>query len=260
MDDMRRLGDWFPGLSIEGRDAICPEHGAFMSRNVFGRIWSKCPECNRLDAERKAAEKKASEDAERQRRIEQSLDRAGIPARFRGRSFDNFAVSLTGQEMALAAAMDYAANFAERSDDGATLVFSGKPGTGKSHLAIAICQHVMQAGYTAMYLNALDAIRAIRATWSRSSERTETEVMNSFARVGLLALDEVGMQYGTDGEQVILFDIINRRYQDQMPTILLTNQGRDGFKKYLGDRAFDRLREGGKWVAFDWESQRGKGV
>ena len=67
-----------------------------------------------------------------------------------------------------------------------------------------------------------------------------------------------GAQYGTEGEQVILFDIINRRYQDQMPMILLTNQSKEGFKQYLGDRAFDRLREAGRWVAFDWESHRGR--
>ena len=82
--------------------------------------------------------------------------------------------------------------------------------------------------------------------------------MRLLTDVGLLVLDEVGAQYGTEGEQVILFDIINRRYQDMRPMILLTNQGKAGFQSFLGDRAFDRLREAGKWVPFDWESHRGK--
>lgn len=43
-----------------------------------------------------------------------------------------------------------------------------------------------------------------------------------------------------------------------MPTILLTNQNKAGMKVFLGDRSFDRLREGGQWVTFDWESHRGK--
>ena len=65
------------------------------------------------------------------------------------------------------------------------------------------------------------------------------------------------MQYGTEAEQVSLFDIIDKRYRDLMPTILLTNQGKAGLKTFLGDRSFDRLREGGIWVPFDWASQRG---
>jgi DNA replication protein DnaC len=42
------------------------------------------------------------------------------------------------------------------------------------------------------------------------------------------------------------------------PTILLTNLDTKGMKAFLGDRSYDRLREGGIWVAFDWESQRGR--
>jgi DNA replication protein DnaC len=84
------------------------------------------------------------------------------------------------------------------------------------------------------------------------------DVILKSPKIGLLIIDEVGVQYGTEGEQVIMFDIINRRYRDAMPTILITNLGKEGFKKYLGERSFDRLRENGIWVPFDWESHRGK--
>ena len=154
-------------------------------------------------------------------------------------------------------AADFAENFADRLKAGASLVFSGRPGTGKSHLAIGIAKHVIEHNHTAMYINALDAIRMLRSTWRKDSERSEGQVMDSLAGIDLLIIDEVGMQYGTEGEQVILFDIINRRYQDQRPTVLLTNQGKAGLKEYLGDRAFDRLREDGRWVAFEWDSYRG---
>lgn len=248
--------------AIQSRPASCPEHGQYMSRSLFmlgdRTTWSHCPECVRLEAERKEAERRLEEERERQRRIEEKLNQAGIPLRFRGRSFDNFKAENKGQFTALNIAKEYAEEFKERFADGSTLVFSGLPGTGKSHLAIAICQHIMNHGFTAMYINALDAIRLVRSTWSRNSERSEAEVMSMLASVDLLAIDEVGVQYGTEGEKVILFDIINRRYQDQMPTVLMTNQGVDGFKEYLGERAFDRLREAGRWVAFDWESHRGK--
>lgn len=246
---------------IQTKTATCPEHGEYEAKQIllmgksFG--WSKCAECNRIESERMDAERRASDEQERQRRLEARLSRAGIPLRFRAKTFATFTAATGAQAKALEAATEFANDFDQRYRAGATMVFAGKPGTGKSHLAIAIGMHLMAAGRTAMYLNALDAIRLVRSTWRRDSERTESSVMDDLATVDLLVLDEVGAQYGTEGEQVIMFDIINRRYQDQMPMILLTNHGQEGFKQYLGDRAFDRLREAGKWIAFDWASHRG---
>lgn len=249
---------------IQTREAVCPAHGPFESKALIlmGRLmgWSKCPECSSIEAEAEAEQRRVRDESERQRRIETRLNHAGIPERFRNRTFENFKVTSKPMNTAKMIAEEFAETFPDRYAEGATYVFSGKPGTGKSHLAIAAAMSVMSRGYSALYLNALDAIRLIRSTWKRDSERSESEVMRDLAGVDLLVLDEVGAQYGTEGEQVILFDIINRRYQDQNPMILLTNQGKDGFKQYLGDRAFDRLREAGRWVAFDWESYRGKGA
>lgn len=255
--DMKRIDS-----VIEKRVEVCAEHGEFESQSVhiLGKLmaWTRCPGCVRVQQEAEEKAKAIAREKERQAIIERRLNRAGIPLRFRSRSFANFEAKTRGQVAALNTAKDFANEFGERHRAGATMVFSGLPGTGKSHLAIAICMAVMEVGYTAMYVNALDAIRLVRSTWGKHSDKSERDVMNMLAELDLLVIDEVGAQYGTEGEQVILFDIINRRYQDQRPMVLLTNQGKDGFKAYLGDRAFDRLREAGKWVAFDWQSHRGQ--
>lgn len=75
----------------------------------------------------------------------------------------------------------------------------------------------------------------------------------------LLILDEVGVQHGSDTEKLILFEIINGRYEAARPTIVISNLDAAGLEQFLGERAFDRLREGGgRLVVFDWESHRGK--
>jgi DNA replication protein DnaC len=83
-------------------------------------------------------------------------------------------------------------------------------------------------------------------------------VLDTLCGVDLLILDEVGMQYGSEGEQVILTDVIDQRYRDMLPIIILTNQDRKGLAEYLGHRAFDRLRDCGLWESLDWESYRGR--
>jgi len=240
----------------------CETHGAYIAKGIklLKRVvWMNCPECTSAERESNAAEKKQRDAIERQRALEHRLNQAGIPLRFRGKDFAGYRTETDAKDKARSIAMEFAHNFSTHAKDGTTMVFSGKPGTGKSHLAIAIASAIMPER-TAMYISAIDAVRMIRDTWRRNSEKSESQVLRALASVDLLILDEVGVQYGTESEQVSLFDIIDKRYRDQMPMILLTNLTASEMKDFLGDRSYDRLREGGKWVKFDWESQRGNAV
>ncbi len=245
--------------ALGDRTATCAQHGAYTSsgNRYMGRreIWTPCPDCE--DA-RLAAERKADADARAlraQQELEAMLQEAAIPRRFIGRTLDNFRAESEPQRAALAISKGFAVRFDEHAERGDSLIFSGLPGTGKSHLATAILQALMPR-HCGLYTTCLGVIRAVRATWRKDSERSESEVLALFGRVPLLVLDEIGVQYGTDGEQTILFDVLDRRYRDMMPTILLTNQDKKGFKEFIGERTFDRLVETARWVPFDWPSYR----
>jgi DNA replication protein DnaC len=257
MDELPNFG---AKVGTETRSGNCAEHGDFVSTGFkFGdRVmhWSICPQCAALEKASAEVEAKKRESEERQKRLEAKLNQTGIPLRYRAKNFMTYVADTDEKEHALAVATEFASNFAKHRADGTFLVFSGLPGTGKSHLAISIAQEVM-GRYTALYTSAIDAVRTIRDTWRRDSQHTESQVLKTFASIDLLVLDEVGVQYGTEAEQVNLFDIIDKRYRDSMPTILITNQNRTGLKNFLGDRSFDRLRENGIWVKCDWESVRG---
>lgn len=241
------------------RPASCEKHGEYTERgfNVFGKVtWSGCNACR--TEERNEELRKDAEKAERERQdsIEARLNFAGIPMRFRGKTLNNYLADTDAKIEALATAKSIVENWTEHRKAGTAVVFSGNPGTGKSHLAIAILQVVMETG-TGMYLNVLDLVRMVRDTWRRTGQ-SESDMLNTLGGLDLLVIDEVGVQYGTDGEQVILFDVLNRRYLDFRPTILLTNLKSKEFEEFIGARAFDRLREGGIWQRFAWESFRGK--
>lgn len=237
----------------------CADHGQYTSSGVrfLGKreIWTPCPDCEeaRLAATRHA---EAQEQAERERaRLEAMLGQAAIPRRFMERSLDNFVAETTEQQNALSVTREFAKNFAHHAERGDSLIFSGLPGTGKSHLGAALLKAVIPE-YVGLYITCTGMIRAVRATWSRDSERTEVDVLREFGTVELLVLDEVGASGGTDNEQSLIFDILDRRYRDMRPTILLTNLDKSGFKSFVGDRVFDRMTEVARWVSFDWASYR----
>lgn len=251
----------FRAMPPEFRDSVCEVHGEYKEKGGYffssKIIWAGCEKCKeeqKILEEQKAIARKQIEEQER---IERRLKKAGIPIRFRDRTLDNFIAETSQQKTALTVARDFLENFEENHKFGRTLIFSGKAGTGKSHLAIAIAKQLMPR-HTAMYLNALDAIRMIRDTWRKESETSELEVLEMLGSIDLLVIDEVGVQCGTDNEQMLMFDIINRRYRDSKPMILLTNLNAKGLSEYLTERSYDRLRENGKWVSFDWDSYRGK--
>lgn len=231
----------------------CPKHGRWQ-QNVLEdgqeRWRGHCPRCR---AEAATA---------------RLIERAAIPARFQDRNFENYVVENEGQREALAIAQGYAETFAEHAlRRGTCLALVGNPGNGKTHLACAIAMHVQREGHTALFLTVLEAIRKVRASWkSKGTAEDEDAVLRKLAALDLLILDEVGVQYGTEAEQTTLTEIINRRYQDCRPTILISNlppvsddPNERTLKMFLGVRAYDRLREGGgRIVAFDWQSFRGR--
>lgn len=241
------------------RDAECEVHGPYLSAGVryFGRreVWTACPTCDETRlAELRQAEAQHKAEQARQR-LEAMIGEAHIPARFIGRTLDNFRAETDGQRHALQVVREFVDNFETHYRRGSTLILSGLPGTGKSHLATAALQSLMPR-HCGLYTTCMNVIRAVRGTWRKDSERSETEVLNIYASVPLLVLDEIGVQYGTDGEQTILFDVLDRRYREMQPSIFLTNQNQKGFTEFVGERTFDRLRETSTWVAFDWPSHR----
>lgn len=248
-------------VDLGSKTLHCEAHGDYTaSGHTLGggrEIWTCCPSCKQ-DREVAEAERHRAAVAQREAQArEEAIGHAAIPVRFRSRDFDGFVADTPEKQRALSVVRDFAFGFDEYSKKGRGLVLSGLPGTGKSHLAAAAMLHVIKPRLWVQYVTCMALIRAVRETWRRDAEKSERQVLANFGRdIDLLVIDEVGVQYGTDGEQTILFEILDRRYSEMRPSILITNQDKAGFKSYVGDRVFDRLGETCSWVSFDWPSYR----
>ncbi|WP_148716470.1 ATP-binding protein [Chitinolyticbacter meiyuanensis] len=248
----------------ESRQAHCETHGdytsTFFAMPFSGSgIWSKCPECSREHAEKQERDRLEAEERDRRRRWEAKIQHAAIPDRFQDRTLANYVVECDGQRHALEFATAFASAF-EQGRSSRCAIFSGEAGTGKTHLAVGIALRIMHRyNRSAAFTTVQRYIRAVRDTWSRDSELSESEVVRHYAEPDLLILDEVGVQAGSENEKLILFDLLNERYEKRKSTLMLTNLTVDECRAFLGERVFDRLREdGGEFVPFTWESQRGK--
>ena len=132
----------------------------------------------------------------------------------------------------------------------------GGVGTGKTLLASAMLDKLVDSNKCEI-IKLISIVRELKATWSKESNETEEELIKYYSKLDLLIIDEVGSQFGSDTEKLFIFDIIDGRYQDMKPTILISNLDIEGVKDAVGERCVDRLREGGgSMIAFNWGSNR----
>lgn len=252
--------------SIQTRQESCEQHGTFEAKSytILGRPmpWSTCPACAAEEAARQKAADEAKAREARLRAWQRKIGKSGIPERFHDRTLDTFVATTDKQRRALAFAQVYATEFDKVLQIGRSALFVGKPGTGKTHLACGIGLHVMrEQNRTVLFTTVMRAIRRVKDSWSRDSRETESQAIETLVAPDLLILDEVGVQFGSDFERNILFDVLNERYEKRRPTLLLSNLTTSEVAAYLGERIMDRLREdGGALLVFDWESHRAEGA
>jgi len=236
----------------------CVTHGSYTAKcEKFGSkfmLIDHCPACS-------ADERKAKEQIENEQRREQEQNRllarkhaAGLRQRHLDCRFDNYETNLPQQQ----AALDKVQNFVNMVLGGGNgnLILSGMVGTGKTHLASALVSVCIEAGKTAHIIKLPELMRLIKSSWS-DSEQSEQDIIQRLSGVDVLVIDEVGVQYGSDTEKLVMGEIIDNRYQELRPTVLVSNLDVAGIKSCLGDRCFDRLRQDdGTLVGFEWESFR----
>lgn len=249
-------------LGAQEWEAHCDRHGTYTARGVVingKRMGGACPDCEQEREARERAQLTSRQQADRARRVQRLLGSAGIPPRFKGRTFENYHPEDGNQSQARALKLckAYAARFEDMMAAGASVVMVGNPGTGKTHLAAAVAQAVIPQGRSVHFTTVGRLLRHVKSTYSREATQTEEQALRSYLDPDLLILDEVGVQRGTEAERFILTEAIGLRYEHMKPCVVMGNCTEAELCAHLGDRLVSRLQEGGgPFIVCDWGDYR----
>lgn len=144
--------------------------------------------------------------------------------------------------------------------EGRCVILSGKPGRGKTHLAVAIAYRAIQNGFDARFVTAAELIDDLSAAF-RSGRLAEA--LASYVQPSVLVCDEVGyLTYGTDAANM-LFHVVNDRHRKKRAMIFTTNKTLSAWGGVLHDEdlaqaILDRILERGRLIPLDGPSMRTK--
>ncbi|GAB4463216.1 MAG: hypothetical protein Kow0070_23410 [Anaerolineales bacterium] len=118
------------------------------------------------------------------------------------------------------------------------LLLEGTYGSGKTHLAAAIANEAVNRNTPTLFITPSDLLDRLRAGYGSSDEGFE-ERFEEIRNVSLLVIDDFGTQNATSWGQEKLFQLLNYRYINRLPTVITTNLILDEIESRIRSRLMD---------------------
>jgi DNA replication protein DnaC len=187
------------------------------------------------------------EDRAKQRRIKQ----AQLPTTKTFESFDStFQNGITDWQLRQLAALNWI-------DGIFNVIFIGPPGTGKTHLALAVGNKALENGYKVFFAS-MDTLVHILKTQEIS--RNSAARLKWIRECHLLIIDELGYLPVSKIEANLFFQLISNLYENTS-VVITSNKGFDGWADIIGDPVLttallDRLTHRCQVLSFSGEGWR----
>jgi DNA replication protein DnaC len=167
----------------------------------------------------------AEVDSTRQRRLTARFRFAHLPFRRTFEEYDfDFQPSVDRKLMIDLAELDFVR-------EGTPVLFLGRPGCGKSHLAVALALKAVEAGYRTYFCGATEMTKTLVTAWV---DGTFSSKIQNYTSPRLLIIDDVGITPFDRTESNAFFQVVNRRYERRAATVVTTNRGLPGWAELFG--------------------------
>ena len=145
-----------------------------------------------------------------------------IPPRYAHCQLDNYEIHHATQMEARQHAVDFVASYPPATPTG--LLFSGRCGVGKTHLATGILRTLIQEkGVDGQFVDFRELLKSIQETYRPNHPLSASQIVHPILQVELLVLDDLGAAKMTDWVRDTLGHIISHRYNQERITIFTTH-------------------------------------
>lgn len=143
------------------------------------------------------------------------------------------------------AATLFSHNF-EKSKEINGLFIEGNIGSGKSYLLGCITNMLIERNIEARYIVYIDLIESIKASFNKDTDVSSTDILRKLEEVPVLLIDDLGTEYITNFTSSTLYQIIDKRYRNNLPIVVSSNFNADELANimgFLGERIVSRIVE-----------------
>jgi DNA replication protein DnaC len=141
------------------------------------------------------------------------------------------------------------------------VVFIGKPGTGKTHLSIAIGIRALMKGYKVLFTSVSEMLHNINAS---KADNSYYKKLDYYLTPDLLILDELGFKKLPNYSADDFFEVISRRYE-KGSVIITTNKSYEQWEEIFADNVLasailDRIVHYSTTFNINGQSYRAKNI
>lgn len=197
----------------------------------------------------KQREKELAEQAEKEAsyQMQKSVESSGVPRRYWHVDFDTY-ISRNEKD---SKNLETIKKFTSLDNNDKVLILLGAKGLGKTHLGSAIIRNC-----GGKFISIEELIFKYESAQDFHAKTNLEELMDLYSSTKMLVIDEIGGSMQQEKENALLNYILRRRYENMLPTVLISNLSKAELLKKLGEAVLDRLKETCISVEFDGESYR----
>ncbi len=123
------------------------------------------------------------------------------------------------------------------------LIFEGEVGRGKTFLAAAITNTLIENYIDAFFLVVPEFLDELRFSYQNESSLNEADLIKRAGNAGVLILDDLGSHNYSDWTKSKIFSLLNYRLNHSLPCIITTNLSVDQMNEAIGSRSVSRIME-----------------